>query len=221
MGTGKGSAQSSLWTPEQLMRKVARYRCYFGENGGITVSGGEPLMQIEFLTRFFALAKAAGIHTALDTAGSPFTRKAPFYEQFERLMQYTDLILLDLKEMDSARHKALIGVGNENILEMARWLSAHGKEMWIRHVLVPGLTDDEKGLLELRDFIAELKTVSRVEILPYHALGVPKWEALHIPYRLKDVPAPTEEEVRRAEEILGIHHDEASEQCCQRLSAAS
>ena len=119
-------------------------------------------------------------------------------------MDVTDLFILDMKEMDPERHKALTGQDNRNILEFARYLSAHKKPMWIRHVLVPGLTDSRESLEALYDFIRELKSVERVEILPYHTMGVHKWEALGIPYSLKNVLPPTEEEVRRAEEILRI-----------------
>ena len=109
--------------------------------------------------------------------------------------------------MDEEKHKALTGHTNKNILELARYLSDHGKEMWIRHVLVPGLTDDEAGLVALKGFIGELKTVSRVEILPYHTLGLFKWENLGIDYPLDGVKTPTDEEVKRAEGILGISTD--------------
>ena len=170
----------------------------------MTVSGGEPLLQIEFLTELFRLAKQKGVHTTLDTCGQPFTRAEPFYSQFCELMQYTDLVMLDIKECDSARHKALTGHGNENILDMARWLSDHGKDMWVRHVLVPGLTDDADALRATRAFIESLATVRRVEVLPYHTLGLFKWEKLGIPYTLDGVPTPTGEEVRRAEQLLGI-----------------
>lgn len=127
-----------------------------------------------------------------------------YLESFQKLMDVTDLFILDMKEMDPERHKALTGQDNRNILEFARYLSAHKKPMWIRHVLVPGLTDSRESLEALYDFIRELKSVERVEILPYHTMGAHKWEALGIPYSLKNVLPPTEEEVRRAEEILRI-----------------
>ena len=156
------------------------------------------------MTELFRLAKQKGVHTTLDTCGQPFTRAEPFYSQFCELMQYTDLVMLDIKEWDSARHKALTGHGNENILDMARWLSDHGKDMWVRHVLVPGLTDGADALRATRTFIESLATVRRVEVLPYHTLGLFKWEKLGIPYTLDGVPTPTGEEVRRAEQLLGI-----------------
>lgn len=195
------------WTPEDLFKKVYRYKNYWGQDGGITVSGGEALLQMEFVTEFFKLAKEKGVHTTIDTSGNPFNMEADYIEKFDKLMEVTDLFLLDIKEMDEEKHKALTGHTNKNILEMARYLSDHGKEMWIRHVLVPGLTDDEAGLTALKGFIDELKTVSRVEILPYHTLGLFKWENLGIDYPLDGVKTPTDEEVKRAEDILGISTD--------------
>ena len=196
------------WTAEALFQKCWRYHTYWRNNGGITVSGGEPLLQIDFLIEFFKLAKQKGVNTTLDTAGNPFTLEEPFIGKFEELMQYTDLVMLDLKQTDAAAHKKLTGWDNGNILEMARWLSDHGKDMWIRRVLVPGVTDGEEELKQLKQFIDSLKTVKRVEILPYHTLGQFKWENLNIPYPLEDVPTPTPEQVAEAEAILGIeHHD--------------
>ena len=122
----------------------------------------------------------------------------------QELMKYTDLIILDFKEWTYEKHKALTGKGNDNIKEMAQWLSDHGKKMWIRHVLVPGLTDGEEDLKAMAEFISTLKTVEKVEILPYHALGIPKWEKIGIDYQLKDAVAPTDEEVTKAEELLNV-----------------
>ena len=138
------------WTAEALFQKCWRYHTYWRNNGGITVSGGEPLLQIDFLIEFFKLAKQKGVNTTLDTAGNPFTLEEPFIGKFEELMQYTDLVMLDLKQTDAAAHKKLTGWDNGNILEMARWLSDHGKDMWIRRVLVPGVTDGEEELKQLK-----------------------------------------------------------------------
>ena len=192
------------WEAESLFRKLYRFKPYWKKNGGITVSGGEALLQMEFVTDLFSIAKEHQVHTALDTSGDPFRTDPDYLESFQKLMDVTDLFILDMKEMDPERHKALTGQDNRNILAFARYLSAHKKPMWIRHVLVPGLTDSRESLETLYDFIRELKSVERVEILPYHTMGVHKWEALGIPYSLKNVLPPTEEEVRRAEEILRI-----------------
>lgn len=190
------------WTAEKLWQRAYRYKQYWKSNGGVTVSGGEPLLQIDFLTEFFKLAKKAGVHTALDTAGQPFTSDSDWLDKFKTLMEYTDLVLLDIKQMDEEGHKALTGRTNHNILEMAKWLSDNGKKMWIRHVLVPNLTDDEADLEKMHQFISTLKTVERVEVLPYHTLGLAKWVKLGIDYPLDGVKVPTEEQVKRAEEIL-------------------
>ena len=192
------------YTAEELFKKAYRYKNYWKQNGGITVSGGEPLLQIDFVTEFFRLAKQKGINTVLDTAGQPFSENAEWLEKFKALMDYTDLVMLDLKEMDGNLHHDLTGFGNENVLKMAQWLSDNNKPMWIRHVLVPGVTDDESGLREMKRFIDTLNGVERVEILPYHTLGMFKWEKLGITYPLDGVRTPTDEEVKKAEELLGI-----------------
>lgn len=202
--------EGELWTAETLFARACRYHRYWkgkrgGEvTGGITVSGGEPLLQMEFVTRFFRLAKERGAHTALDTSGALFSMKDPFWGRFCSLMEVTDLVILDLKEMDSERHRILTGHGNENSLQMAKTLSDMGKDMWIRHVLVPGVTDSRESLLALRDFLGTLETVRRAEILPYHTMGQIKWEQMGLPYALDGVRPPSEEEVRRAEELTGM-----------------
>ena len=192
------------WTPQDLFNKVIRYKNYWGKDGGITVSGGEPLLQIDFLIEFFKLAKEKGVHTTVDTSGNPFTLEEPFISKFNELMEVTDLFMLDVKEINDEKHKVLTKWTNSNILQMAQYLSDHGKDMWIRHVLVPDLTDDEEGLKELNTFIKSLKTVTRVEILPYHTLGKFKWEKLGIDYPLEGVRTPSEEEVKAAEDLLEI-----------------
>ena len=154
------------------------------------------------MTELFRLAKAEGVHTTLDTSGNPFTREEPFFSKFNELMKYTDLFLLDIKHIDSEKHKALTHWDNSNILDLARYLSDNGKKMWIRHVLVPGYTDDEGDLEKLRDFVKSLKTVDRFEILPYHTLGVFKWKELGMDYTLEDVAPPTGEQIERANNIL-------------------
>ena len=191
-----------LRSPEDVLKQALRYKNYWGKKGGITVSGGEALLQIDFVTELFTLAKQQHVNTCLDTSGNPFTREEPFYSKFEELMKVTDLVMLDIKHMDDAAHRELTGQTNTNILDMARCLSDNGKAMWIRHVLVPGITDDEGQIKRLRKFIDTVNTVERVEVLPYHTLGVFKWKELGIPYRLEGVKPPTEEQVQRAREIL-------------------
>ena len=196
--------EGEMKSAEEILQQALRYKRYWGKKGGITVSGGEALLQIDFVTELFTLAKEKGVNTCLDTAGNPFTREEPFYSKFEKLMEVTDLVMLDIKEMDEEKHKKLTGRSNKNILAMADKMNEMGKEMWIRHVLVPGLTDGKEDLKALRKKLDEWTNVSRVEILPYHTLGLFKWENLGIPYSLEGVPVPTEEQVKDAEEILGI-----------------
>lgn len=192
------------YTAGELLDKACRYRSYWKSKGGITVSGGEPLLQIDFLLELFKEAKERNIHTTLDTSGNPFTTEEPFYSKWLELMKYTDLILLDIKHIDEEQHKILTGQTNQNILEMARQLSDMGKPVWIRHVLVPERNDKDEYLHRLADFIHTLKNVERVEVLPYHTLGVFKWEQLGIAYPLKGIDPPTAERVRNAEEILKL-----------------
>lgn len=192
-----------LMTPEEVLKKALRYKTYWKEKGGITASGGEALLQIDFVTELFRLAKEKGVNTCLDTSGNPFSLEEPFKSKFDELMKYTDLFMLDIKHIDDAAHRKLTGQTNQNILEMAAYLSDHGKAMWIRHVLVPGITTEEDELYRLRSFLDTLKTVERVEVLPYHTLGVFKWKELGIPYQLEGVDPPTKEQIDRAKEILG------------------
>ena len=189
---------------DELIKKALRYKTYWRQDGGITVSGGEPLLQIDFLIDLLKKAKAEGINTVIDTAGNPFTREEPFFSKFNELMKYTDLLLLDIKEINPERHKDLTGFDNSNILDMAKYLSDIGKDMWIRRVLVPNLTNDDNELNNLYSFISSLKTVKKVEILPYHTLGIFKWENLGIKYPLEGYKPPTKEEVEKAEKILHI-----------------
>ena len=190
------------YTADQLLEKACRYRTYWKQKGGITVSGGEPLLQIDFVTELFRKAKERGIHTTLDTSGNPFTEKEPFYSKWKALMQYTDLILLDIKHIDDEEHKKLTGHTNKNILDCARYLSEQGIPMWIRHVLVPGITDNDEYLKKTREFIDTLDTVKKVEVLPYHTLGAYKWKELGIPYKLEGVDPPTEDRIANAKKIL-------------------
>ena len=189
-------------TADALLDQAERYRSYWGRDGGITVSGGEPLLQIDFLLELFQKAKARGIHTVLDTAGQPFTRDEPFFSKFRALMDCTDLLLMDLKHIDSVEHKKLTGQPNENILNLFRYLSETNQPVWLRYVLVPGITDSEARLRETREFIATLGNIEKVDVLPYHAMGAYKWEALGTPYSLTDVLPPAAESVEQAGRIL-------------------
>lgn len=189
-------------TADELLDQAERFRAYWGDNGGITVSGGEALLQIDFLLELFEKAKQRGIGTCLDTSVQLFTRKSPFFEKFERLMELTDTVLLDIKHIDDEEHRKLTRHSNANILDCARYLSEIDKPVWIRHVLIPGITDKDEYLVRLRDFLSTLHNIERIEVLPYHTLGVYKYEKLGIDYPLKDVQPPAAERVANANDIL-------------------
>lgn len=185
-----------------LLKKALRYRSYWGKDGGITVSGGEPLMQMDFLIEFFEAAKAAGVHTCIDTSGVNFVRNEPFFGKFERLMKSTDLLLVDLKIIDPAEHKKLTGHPIDHNLDMFRYLDEIGKPIWIRHVLVPGISDNDDYLERTREFILSLHNVQKVEVLPYHSLALAKYQELGIDYALKDTKSPSPERIAYAKKIL-------------------
>lgn len=189
-------------TADEILKRALRFKPYWGKDGGITVSGGEPLLQIDFVIELFKKAKELGINTCIDTAGNPFTKEEPFFSKFEELMKYTDLLLLDLKEINPTRHKDLTGFDNSNIIEMAKYLSEINKPVWIRHVLVPEHSDFDEDLDALGDFIDTLSNVDRVEILPYHTLGKFKWENLGIPYTLESISPPSAERIENAKQRI-------------------
>ena len=193
------------YSAEEVAKRILRYRNYFGEKGGATVSGGEPLLQIDFVIELFTILKANGIHTCVDTSGITFRADdEKSVEKHEKLLEVADLILLDIKHIDDGAHKTLTGVSNQNTLAFAKFLSDHGKKMWIRHVLVPEKTDDDGALEKLKSFIDTLKTVEKVEVLPYHTLGEVKYEKLGYEYPLKGLEPPTKERVENARKILGL-----------------
>ena len=195
-------ANSRRATAAELVKQALRYKNYWGPEGGITVSGGEPLLQIDFLLELFAEAKAQGIKTCIDTAGQPFTFEEPFYGKFLRLMELTDLLLVDIKQLDPEEHVRLTAVPNEKILAMVKELERLGKPIWVRHVLVPGWTDREPGLRRLGEYLRSLKNVERIEVLPYHTLGLHKYEAMGLANPLPEVPPATLEQKEWAEAIL-------------------
>ncbi len=195
---GKGEEM----TADELLDKAERFRTYWGDKGGITVSGGEALMQIDFLIELFEKAHQRGINTCLDTSAQPFTRKGIFFEKFERLMSVTDTVLLDIKHIDEEEHRKLTWHSNKNILDCARYLSDIGKPVWIRHVLIPGITDKDEYLEQLSEYLSTLSNLERIEILPYHTMGIFKYEKLGIPYPLEEIEPPTSERVTHANAIL-------------------
>lgn len=197
IGTGK------VVTVDEIVQDVQSYLPFMeASGGGITVSGGEPLLQIPFVTALFKACKEKGIHTTLDSSGGCFSEKPEFIKEFDELLKYTDLVLVDLKHIDRDQHKRLTGKYNDHILKFAQYLSKKQIPVWIRHVLVPGVTDFNDYLDQLGKFIGTLSNVEKVEVLPYHKLGVYKWETLGLNYPLKDVEPPSEERVQNAYERL-------------------
>lgn len=191
-----GGYYSSL---DEILNKIENYKNYIMPNGGVTVTGGEPLLQVHFLIELFKKLKEKNIHTCIDTSGM-----VDITEDIKTLLNYTDLVLLDIKHIDPIKCKDLVGVSNERELKFAEYLSQNNIDMWIRQVLIPGYTDDENDLKKLKSFIDKLNSVKKVELLPYHNMGEYKWKKLGLNYDFKDVKVPTAEEVKNAKEILGI-----------------
>ncbi|MBR3163074.1 MAG: pyruvate formate lyase-activating protein [Clostridia bacterium] len=184
---------------DDIFRKIIRYKEYINHGGGVTVSGGEPLLQAKFLIELFKKLKAENIHTCIDTSGM-----LPLTNDIKKVLSLTDLVLLDIKHIDSKKCEQLVGFPNELELEFAKYLSNNNIPMWIRQVLIPGITDDEKDLKKLKEFLQTLKTVEKIEILPYHSLGKHKWIDLGLVYELEGVPSATAKDVKRAKELLEI-----------------
>lgn len=172
----------------------------FLKSGGITVTGGEPLMQMEFVTELFREAKKKGIHTCLDSSGITYreSRRA----EFDELMKYTDLVMLDIKHIDDDEHKKLTAQSNVHILEFAEYLHDIKKDVWIRHVVVPGITLNEKHLHDLGYFIGGLTNLKALDVLPYHTMGIVKYEQLGMDYPLEGVEPATKEQAVWAKNII-------------------
>ena len=194
--------EGELMAPSEILAKAIKYKPYWANDGGITVSGGEPLLQIDFMLELFKQAKEKNINTTIDTSGNPFTYDEPYFSKWKELMSMTDLVMLDIKHIDDENHKSLTGQTNENILAMAKELAKMGKKMWIRYVLVPGINDTDDVANRTADFIKSLGNVTKIDVLPYHTLGVFKWEDLGIPYTLNDVDPPSKELEEHINEIL-------------------
>ncbi len=195
--TGRGQEK----TAKEIIDKCKRYRAYL-KDGGITVTGGEPLLQIDFITELFQEAKSEGIHTCLDTSGVTFSREQSVMKKFDQLMQLTDLVMLDIKHMDSDEHRMLTGHSNERILDFAQYLSEKNVDTWIRHVVVPGITYNTDELLELGRFIGTLPNVKAIDILPYHTMGKVKYDNLGLEYPMGDTPALTKEQAIKARQVV-------------------
>ena len=170
----------------------------FYRGGGITVTGGEPLLQLDFLTELFRLAKREGIHTCIDTSGITYSDSGEYRARLDELMQYTDLVMLDIKHIDTERHRRLTSHGNERVLGFARYLEEKKIPLWVRHVIVEGYTDDVASLRELGRFIGGLKNLRALDVLPYHAMGEAKYRELGIDYPLAGMPAMSAEKAAEA-----------------------
>lgn len=197
IGTGKKMSVSEIITDLKSYLPFIQ-----ASGGGITVSGGEPLLQIPFLIDLFKECRKLGVHTTIDSSGGCYSTNSLFQEQLVELLNYTDLVLMDLKHINRKKHIKLTGMPNDHILEFARHLSRSQTPVWVRHVLVPGVTDDITDLKSLGEFVGMLNNVSKLEVLPYHKLGVYKWEALGLEYPLKDVEPPNDQEVELAFNLL-------------------
>lgn len=191
---------SQEYSVDEVIAKSMKYKNYWGDKGGITLTGGEPLLQIDFITELLKKYKELGVNTALDTSGALFENIEQ--SKFDELIKYVDLFLLDIKHIDNDEHIKLTGKSNQNILKFARYLSDNNKDMWIRHVIVPGINLEKDYLIRTKKFIDSLKTVKKIEILPYHTLGINKYSKLGLEYKLKDTRVPTKEEIKLAKDIL-------------------
>lgn len=195
---GAGEEMEASYIIEQYVRNEGFYT-----NGGLTVTGGEPLLQIDFLLELFTLAKERNIHTCIDTSGITYKPENKEYNaKLDKLLELTDLVMLDIKHIDPEKHKALTGQPNDGILAFAKLLSDKNIDIWIRHVVVPGYTDDDKYLEELGYFIGGLKSLKALDVLPYHNMAIPKYENLGIDYVLKDVPPLDKSEAIEKKKVI-------------------
>ena len=189
-----GGSYKSL---DEIFNKIMKYKNYIYPSGGVTVTGGEPLLQAKFLIELFTLLKKEKIHTCIDTSGM-----VALTDEIKKVLSLTDLVLIDIKHIDSEKCKELVGFSNKLELEFAKYVSENEIPLWIRQVLIPGITDDYDDLIKLKNFIDTLKTVQKVEFLPYHSMGKYKWEKLGLKYELENIPDATDADIDRASKIV-------------------
>ncbi len=182
------------YTPKQLIKIIRRYKTYFQNGGGVTVSGGEPLMQEKFVTEFFKVCKAEGFHTCLDTSG--------YGQASDELLDNTDLVLLDVKELDEEKYTALVGKNMKKFNAFLQKCQQKGVKLWLRQVIVPGFNDTEKNVLALKEFASKLNNVEKVELLPYHDMAKKKYQQLGIKYRLEKVPSLSQTKLKNLQKLL-------------------
>ena len=181
-------------TPEELLAKIKRYLPYFKNGGGVTISGGEPLMQEKFVTEVFKLCKVEGIHTCLDTSG--------YGDASDELLDNTDLVILDVKELDAEKYQALVGQKMAKFEAFLQKCQEKNKKLWLRQVIVPGHNDNKESVFKLKEFAKKLKNVEKIELLPYHDMAKKKYESLGIPYKLQDTPNMDKAKCKRLEKLL-------------------
>lgn len=192
----------TLMEPSYIIEQYERNKGFYN-GGGITVTGGEPLMQVDFLIDLFTLAKDKGIHTCIDSSGIAFNPDNKIMmEKLDRLMPLTDLVMLDIKHIDPDKHKELTSQPNTNILKFAAYLDEKHVDMWIRHVVVPGITDDDKYLFELGYFIGQFSNLKALDALPYHTMGESKYEKLGLEYKLHGVPAMDKDKLIEKKQVI-------------------
>lgn len=191
--------KNKLMTPNDVYNDFKRFKRFY-KNGGITVSGGEPLLQLEFLKELFKLFKEHKIHTCLDTSGACYNEKNN--PLFQELLKYTDLVLLDIKQIDEEKHIDLVGSSNKMVLDFAKYLDSLNVNIGTRHILIPTINDSVQDLTRLRAFLDTLNNIVSIDVLPYMTLGIHKWEEMNLTYPLKDIKEPTKKEILNAEKIL-------------------
>ncbi len=202
-------------TSDEIIKEINKNRSFY-KKGGLTVTGGEPLLQVDFLIELFKKAKEEKIHTCIDTSGITFNRENYAYiNKLNTLLEYTDLIMLDIKHIKEENHIELTGKGNKNILDFAKYLEEKNVPLWIRHIIVEGYTDKKEDLIALGEFIGTLKNLKALDVLPYHTMGVNKYKELNIPYKLEGLPAlPAEKAVEAKRFILqGVKRARNNVQC--------
>lgn len=182
---------------DEIIHAYMKNRAFY-EKGGITVTGGEPLMQLDFVTELFTKAKQYGIHTCIDTSGVTYREDEDYIKKLRQLIAVTDLVMLDIKHIDPIKHKSLTGAGNENILAFARFLEKTNVELCIRHVVIESITDNANDLINLGRFIGTLKNLRYLDVLPYHTLGVSKYKELGIDYPLEGIEPTSKEKAIEA-----------------------
>ncbi len=184
-------------SPEELVKKIKRYKPYFKDIGGVTISGGEPLTQAEFVFEVFKLCKENGIHTCLDTSG--------FGKDYDKLLSYCDLVILDVKELDAEKYKKLTGKKIDQFFKFVETCQKKNKKLWLRQVIVPGLNDTVENVKKLNEFVKSLSNVEKVELLPYHTMGVEKYKKLGIKYRLDGVQDMDKKECEKLLKYLTVN----------------